>query len=87
MAIFAGAMACEPAEDLMIDVIGRLAVAMNAHDLDGVAGSIHKDYRQRVAGAPGQGPRRTSPDARQLGGHFRGDPGLPRRHLPVRPGW
>jgi hypothetical protein len=38
MAVRAGARACEPGEDLMTDVIDRLVVAMNAHDLDAVAG-------------------------------------------------
>src|SRR5437762_13334422 len=32
-----GAIVDEPGEDLMTDVIDRLAVAMNAHDLDAVA--------------------------------------------------
>ena len=70
----------------MTEVIERLAVAMNAHDLDAVAGLIHQDYRSEQPGAPGQGLHRPSPDARQLGGHARGDPGLPRRNLPVGPG-
>jgi hypothetical protein len=29
----------------MTDVIDRLAAAVNAHDLDAVAGLIHEDYR------------------------------------------
>ena len=86
MAARAGAIAGEPGEDLMTDVIDRLAVAMNAHDLDAVAGLIHQDYRSEQPVHPGPGVRRASPDARQLGGHVRGGPRLPRRHPPVGPG-
>ena len=50
----AGALACEPGEDLMTDVIDRLAVAMNAHDLDAVAGLIHDDYRSEQPAHPGR---------------------------------
>jgi limonene-1,2-epoxide hydrolase len=49
-----GARACEPGEDLMTDVIDRLVVAMNAHDLDVVAGFIHKDYRSEQPAHPGR---------------------------------
>ena len=54
MAARAGARACEPGEDLMTDVIDRLAVAMNAHDLDAVAGLIHEDYRSEQPAHPGR---------------------------------
>ena len=70
----------------MTDVIDRLVVAMNAHDLDAGAVFIDEDYRSEQPGAPAQGLRRASPDARQLGGHARGDPRFPRRDLPVGPG-
>jgi limonene-1,2-epoxide hydrolase len=49
-----GATAGEPREDLMTDVIDRLAVAMNAHDLDAVAGLIHEDYRSEQPAHPGR---------------------------------
>jgi hypothetical protein len=45
---------CEPGEDLMTDVIDRLAVAMNAHDLDAVAGLIHEEYRSEQPAHPGR---------------------------------
>ena len=54
MAARAGAMADEPGEDLMTDVIDRLAVAMNAHDLGAVAGLIHEDYRSEQQAHPGR---------------------------------
>jgi limonene-1,2-epoxide hydrolase len=54
MAVRAGARACEPGEDLMTDVIDRLVVAMNAHDLDAVAGFIHEDYRSEQPAHPGR---------------------------------
>src|SRR5437773_5253525 len=54
MAARAGAIAGEPGEDLMTDVIDRLAVAMNAHDLDAVAGLIHQDYRSEQPAHPGR---------------------------------
>jgi len=38
----------------MTDVIDRLAVAMNAHDLDAVAGLIHEDYRSEQPAHPGR---------------------------------
>jgi limonene-1,2-epoxide hydrolase len=38
----------------MTDVIDRLAVAMNAHDLDAVAGLIHDDYRSEQPAHPGR---------------------------------
>jgi limonene-1,2-epoxide hydrolase len=54
MAARAGALACESGEDLMTDVIDRLVVAMNAHDLDVVAGLIHDDYRSEQPAHPGR---------------------------------
>jgi ketosteroid isomerase-like protein len=36
----------------MTDVIDRLAAAMNAHDLDAVAGFIHEDYRSEQPAHP-----------------------------------
>ena len=45
MARHVSAVACEPGEGLMTEVIDRLAAAMNAHDLNVVAGLIHLDYR------------------------------------------
>ena len=38
----------------MTDVIDRLAVAMNAHDLDAMAGLIHQDYRSEQPAHPGR---------------------------------
>src|ERR1700751_3298502 len=38
----------------MTEVIGRLAAAMNAHDLDAVAGLIHADYRSEQPAHPGR---------------------------------
>lgn len=38
----------------MTDVIGRLAVAMNAHDLDAAAGFFHEDYRSEQPAHPGR---------------------------------
>jgi limonene-1,2-epoxide hydrolase len=38
----------------MIDVVDRLAVAMNAHDLDAVAGLIHPGYRSEQPAHPGR---------------------------------
>ena len=49
-----GAMAHEPAEDLMSEVIERLVVAMNAHDLDAAAGLFHEDYRSEQPTHPGR---------------------------------
>jgi len=46
-----GATAHEPGEDLMSDVIDRLVVAMNAHDLDAAAGFFHGFHRD-AAGRP-----------------------------------
>ena len=54
MAAGAGAIAYEPGEDLMTDVIDWLVVAMNAHDLDAVAGLIHEDYRSEQPAHPGR---------------------------------
>ena len=38
----------------MTEMIDRLAVAMNAHDLDAVAGFIHEDYRSEQPVHPGR---------------------------------
>jgi ketosteroid isomerase-like protein len=38
----------------MTEVIGRLAAAMNAHDLDAVAGLIREDYRSEQPAHPGR---------------------------------
>jgi ketosteroid isomerase-like protein len=38
----------------MTDVVDRLAAAMNAHDLDVVAGLIHPDYRSEQPAHPGR---------------------------------
>ena len=54
MAARVDAIAGEPGEDLMTDVIDRLAVAMNAHDLDAVAGLINQDYRSEQPAHPGR---------------------------------
>jgi len=54
MARGAGAIAHKPGEDLMTEVIDRLVVAMNAHDLDAVAGFIHQDYRSEQPAHPGR---------------------------------
>jgi limonene-1,2-epoxide hydrolase len=40
--------------DLMTEVIDRLAVAMNAHDLDAAAGFFHEDYRSEQPTHPGR---------------------------------
>jgi limonene-1,2-epoxide hydrolase len=40
--------------DLMTEVIDRLVVAMNAHDLDAAAGLIHEDYRSEQPAHPGR---------------------------------
>ena len=49
-----GAMAHDPEEDLMSEVINRLVVAMNAHDLDAAAGFNHEDYRSEKLAHPGR---------------------------------
>ena len=49
-----GAMAHGPEEDLMSEVINRLVVAMNAHDLDAAAGFFHEDYRSEQPAHPGR---------------------------------
>ena len=41
-------------EGLMTEVIDRLAAAVNAHDLDAVAGLIHEDYRSEQPAHPGR---------------------------------
>jgi hypothetical protein len=38
----------------MTEVIDQLVVAMNAHDLGGVAGFIHEDYRSEQPAHPGR---------------------------------
>jgi ketosteroid isomerase-like protein len=38
----------------MTEVIDRLTVAMNAHDLDAVAGLIHENYRSEQPAHPGR---------------------------------
>jgi ketosteroid isomerase-like protein len=48
------ASACDPGEGLMTTVIDRLAAAVNAHDLDAVAGLIHEDYRSEQPAHPGR---------------------------------
>jgi hypothetical protein len=49
-----GAMAHELGEDPMTEVIDRLVVAMNAHDLDAAAGFFHEDYRSEQPAHPGR---------------------------------
>ena len=49
-----GAMAREWEGSLMSDVIDRLVVAMNAHDLDAAAGFFHEDYRSEQPAHPGR---------------------------------
>ncbi len=44
----------EPGEDLMSEVIDRLVVAMNAHDLDAAADFFHEDYRSEQPAHPGR---------------------------------
>jgi hypothetical protein len=51
----------------MTDVVDRLAAAMNAHDLDAVAGLIHADYHSEQPAHPGRaftGRPRCSPTGR-----------------------
>ena len=47
-------MARDGGEDLMSDVLDRLVVAMNAHDLDAAAGFFCKDYRSEQPAHPGR---------------------------------
>lgn len=47
-------MTHDPGENLMTDVIDRLVVAMNAHDLDAAVGLIHEDYRSEQPAHPGR---------------------------------
>lgn len=54
MATRAGAIATSPGGDLMTEVIDRLVVAMNAHDLDAAAGLFHRDYRSEQPAHPGR---------------------------------
>ena len=54
MATGVGGMAHERGEDFMTDVIDRLVVAMNAHDLDAAAGFFHEDYRSEQPTHPGR---------------------------------
>jgi hypothetical protein len=70
----------------MTDVIGRLVVAMNAHDLGAVAGFIHQDYRSEQPAHPGRAFAGRAQMLANWEAMFAGDPGLPRRDLPVRPG-
>ena len=60
----------------MTDVIDRLAVAMNVHDLDAVAGFIHENYRSEQPAHPGACP---APDLRDN----LGNPGAVWRGQPV----
>src|SRR2546430_9714204 len=55
-------------EGLMTEVIDRLAAAVNAHDLDALAGLIHQDYRSEQPGHPGPGLAGRAPMAAQLEG-------------------
>jgi len=50
----AGATAHELGEDPMTEVIDRLVMAMNAHDLDAAAGFFHEDYRSEQPAHPGR---------------------------------
>jgi len=50
----ADAIVHEPGEDLMTEVIDRLVVAMNAHDLDVAADLFHEDYRSEQPAHPGR---------------------------------
>jgi len=50
----ADAMVREPGEDLISEVIDRLVVAMNAHDLDAAARYFHEDYRSEQPEHPGR---------------------------------
>ena len=54
MATRAGAIAREPGGNLMTEVIDRLVVAVNAHDLDAAAGFFHEDYRSEQPAHPGR---------------------------------
>jgi limonene-1,2-epoxide hydrolase len=47
-------MAHELGEDPMTEVIDRLVVAMNAHDLNAAAGFFHEDYRSEQPAHPGR---------------------------------
>jgi limonene-1,2-epoxide hydrolase len=47
-------MAHELGEDPMTEVIDRLVMAMNAHDLDAAAGFFHEDYRSEQPAHPGR---------------------------------
>lgn len=38
----------------MTDVVDRLLLAMNKHDLDGAANLIHEDYRSEQPAHPGR---------------------------------
>jgi SnoaL-like domain len=54
MARCAGATPPTSPGGLMTEVIDRLAMAVNAHDLDAVAGLIHRDYRSDQPAHPGR---------------------------------
>ena len=86
MAARAGALAYESGEHLMTDVINRLAVAMNAHDLDVVGGFIHKDYRSEQPAHPGRAFTGRAQMLANWEAMLAGDPRFPRRNLPVGPG-
>src|SRR5689334_1509741 len=81
MAVRAGARACEPGEDLMTDVIDRLVVAMNAHDLGAVAGFIHEDYRSEQPAHPG---RTFAGQAQMLANWEAMFAGIPNFHAEIR---
>jgi ketosteroid isomerase-like protein len=53
-AAFKRAIAHEPREDLMTEVIRRLVAAVNAHDLDAAASLFHEDYRSEQPAHPGR---------------------------------
>ena len=70
----------------MTDVVDRLAVAMNAHDLDAVAGLIHGDYRSEQPAHPGGAFAGRAQMLANWEAMLAGIPGFPRRNLPVGPG-
>jgi hypothetical protein len=54
MATRAGAITHEPTGDLMTEVIDRLIVTINAHDLDAAAAFFHAHYRSEQPAHPGR---------------------------------
>jgi len=64
----------------MTDVIDRLVVAMNKHDLDGAGNLFHEDYRSEQPAHPGRalsGERRCAPTGRpSLPGSLSSGPSL-----------